>query len=170
MAYLFLVRRMKALAAVLFGLVVTSVHAQKITGAEIIEYGVLKKIKSEGLLDAPNTVAGKSNNDRSAARREHLQSKRIDRNYIRHLGKTPRRTQGSHDHGSFSLHSPQAHGPGIGHTREADEWESPRPIGTPRYVSYTFDHDWEIKPGNWTIQVLSDGKVIAEKTFDVIAP
>jgi len=28
---------MKALAAVLFGLVVTSVHAQKITGAEIIE-------------------------------------------------------------------------------------------------------------------------------------
>src|SRR4029077_8397160 len=53
---------MRTLAAILLVVTATSVQAQKVTGAEIIEYGVLKKIKSDGLLDAPETVAGKSNN------------------------------------------------------------------------------------------------------------
>src|ERR1022692_3180455 len=61
-ADLVLVRRMKALAAILFIVASTSVHAQRITGAEVVEYGILKKIKSEGLLEAPNTLTGKVNN------------------------------------------------------------------------------------------------------------
>jgi len=162
---------MKALAAVLFGLVVTSVHAQKITGAEIIEYGVLKKIKSEGLLDAPDTVAGKSNNVIVAQLVENTSrgNASIGTTFgilVKLLGEP----KGAMITAHFRCIHPKLTDPVSGHTREADEWESPRPIGTPRYVSYTFDHDWEIKPGNWTIQVLADGKVIAEKTFDVIAP
>ena len=162
---------MKALAAVLFGLVVTSVHAQKITGAEIIEYGVLKKIKSEGLLDAPDTVAGKSNNVIVAQLVENTSrgNASIGTTFgilVKLLGEP----KGAMITAHFRCIHPKLTDPVSGHTHDADEWESPRPIGTPRYVSYTFDHDWEIKPGNWTIQVLADGKVIAEKTFDVIAP
>jgi len=162
---------MKALAAVLFGLVVTSVHAQKIAGAEIIEYGVLKKIKSEGLLDAPNTVAGKSNNVIVAQLVEN--TSRVNASIGTTFGmlvKLLGEPKGAMITAHFRCIHPKLTEAVSGQTREADEWESPRPIGTPRYVSYTFDHDWEIKPGNWTIQVLSDGKVIAEKTFDVIAP
>ena len=95
---------MKALAAVLLGFVVTSVDAQKITGAEIIEYGVLKKIKPEGRLDVPNTVAGKSNNMIAAQLVEN--TSRVNASIGITFGilvKLPRRTGGSHDHGSFSL-------------------------------------------------------------------
>ena len=54
---------MTALVSGAAGLVVTScARAENHKHQQIIEHGVLKQIKSEGLLDAPNTVAGISNN------------------------------------------------------------------------------------------------------------
>jgi len=53
---------MKILAAIVLILASTSVYAQKVTGAEIVECGILKKIKSDGVLDAPNALTGKVNN------------------------------------------------------------------------------------------------------------
>jgi hypothetical protein len=38
------------------------------------------------------------------------------------------------------------------------------------YFCFSFDDKWEIAEGNWTIQVLHEGKVIAEKTFKIIVP
>lgn len=32
---------------------------------------------------------------------------------------------------------------------------------------YTFDHAWEMRPGEWTFQLLVDGRVAAAKTFVV---
>jgi hypothetical protein len=162
---------MKGLAAVLLGFVVTSVNAQKITGAEIIEYGVLQTIKSEGRLDAPNTVAGKSNNMIAAQLVEN--TSRVNASIgitfgilVKLLGEP----EGAMITAHFRCIHPKLTDPVSVYTAETDDWESPRPIGVARYVSYTFDHDWEIRPGKWTIQVLSDGKVLAEKTFDVLAP
>jgi len=36
--------------------------------------------------------------------------------------------------------------------------------------AYGFDYDWERAEGEWTFQVLHDGKVLAEKKFKVILP
>jgi hypothetical protein len=36
--------------------------------------------------------------------------------------------------------------------------------------AYGFDYDWERAEGEWTFQVLLDGKVLAEKKFKVILP
>ena len=38
------------------------------------------------------------------------------------------------------------------------------------YFCFSFDEKWEIAEGNWTIQVLHEGKVIAEKTFKIVVP
>jgi hypothetical protein len=162
---------MKAFAAMLLILGVTSVHAQKVTGAEIIEYGILKKIKSEGLLDAPNSLSGKTNN---VIVSQIVQSTTTIKASIgitfgmlvKLLGEPEGAIVTSH----FRCTHPSLTDPTSGRTGHTDDWESLRPIGTPRYVSYTFDRDWELVPGKWTIQVLSDGKVLAEKTFDVVAP
>ena len=162
---------MKALAAVLLILGATSVHGQKVTGAEIVEYGVLKKIKSEGTLDAPNTISGKANNMIVS---QLVQSTTTIKAavgttfgiLVKLLGEPEGALVTSH----FRCIHPKLTDPASGRSSETDDWESPRPIGTPRYVSYTFDRDWELAPGKWTIQVLFDGKILAEKTFEVIPP
>jgi hypothetical protein len=38
------------------------------------------------------------------------------------------------------------------------------------YFGFTFDYRWEIAEGEWTKQVVYNGKVLAEKKFKVIVP
>ena len=38
------------------------------------------------------------------------------------------------------------------------------------YFCFSFDDRWEIAEGTWTMQVLYQGKVIAEKSFKIIVP
>jgi hypothetical protein len=162
---------MKILAAIVLILASTSVYAQKVTGAEIVECGILKKIKSDGVLDAPNALTGKANN---VIVSQLVQSTTTIKASIGTIFGILVKLIGEPDGAIITSHfrciHPRLTDPVSGHTSETDDWESPRPIGIPRYVSYTFDHDWEFVPGKWTIQVLQDGKVLAEKAFDVVAP
>ncbi len=162
---------MKALAAVLLVLTSGSLHAQKVTGAEIVDYGMLKKIKSEGVLDAPDALTGKTNNVIASQLVQSTSTIKptVGATFgilVKLLGEPNGAVITSH----FRCIHPKLTDPVSGRSGESDDWESPRPIGAPRYVSYTFDHEWELVPGKWTIQVLYDGKIIAEKTFNVVAP
>src|SRR5690242_13253539 len=38
------------------------------------------------------------------------------------------------------------------------------------YFCFSFDDKWEIAEGTWTMQVIYDGKVIAEKSFKIVVP
>jgi hypothetical protein len=40
-------------------------------------------------------------------------------------------------------------------------------IGPGGYLSYSFDHDWEMVPGVWTLQIWNQGRMLAEQTFTV---
>jgi hypothetical protein len=40
-------------------------------------------------------------------------------------------------------------------------------IGIPRHSGYGFDHEWEVVPGKWTIELWYKGRKLAEKTFAV---
>jgi Domain of unknown function (DUF3859) len=161
---------MKALAAILLIVFSATVHAQSVTGAEIVDYGVIKKIISQGLLDAPNTLTGKTNN---AIVDELVQSTTTIKAsigttfgiFVKLLGELEGAVVTSH----FRCVHPKLIDPVSGHTGETDEWDGPLRIGVARYLSYTFDNEWELVPGKWTIQVLDSGKVLAEKTFEVIA-
>lgn len=41
---------------------------------------------------------------------------------------------------------------------------------SPILSGFSFTYDWEMVPGTWTFAVLSGGKVLAEKSFEVVAP
>ena len=170
MAELCLVRRMKALAAIVLILASTSVYAQKVTGAEIVECGILKKIKSDGVLDAPNALTGKVNN---VIVSQLVQSTTTIKASIGTTFGILVKLIGEPDGAIITSHfrciHPKLTDPVSGHTGETEEWEGPLRVGVARYVSYTFDNEWELVPGKWTIQVLDSGKILAEKTFEVIA-
>jgi hypothetical protein len=38
------------------------------------------------------------------------------------------------------------------------------------YFGFTFDHRWEIAEGEWTKQIVYQGRVLAEKKFKVVVP
>lgn len=38
------------------------------------------------------------------------------------------------------------------------------------YAGFTFDHGWEMRPGDWTFVVVADGAVVATKRFRVTLP
>lgn len=38
------------------------------------------------------------------------------------------------------------------------------------YFGFTFDHRWEIAEGEWTKQIVYQGRVLAEKKFKIIVP
>lgn len=38
------------------------------------------------------------------------------------------------------------------------------------HVGFTFDHDWELRPGDWTVAVYARGVPVATKRFHVVAP
>jgi len=40
-------------------------------------------------------------------------------------------------------------------------------IGAKGYADYAFDDTWELVPGKWVLQLLYEGKVMAEKSFTI---
>ena len=68
-----------------------------------------------------------------------------------------------------TIHPPLTN-PKTGKTMTVSEYDWPVTIRDNVYFGYTFDHGWEIAEGNWTKQILYNGRVIAEKTFKVVVP
>ena len=62
---------------------------------------------------------------------------------------------------------PQLTNPKTGKTFSSYKYQKKVKIGETRYMGYKFDHDWELVPGNWTLQVLYQGEVMVEKEFVV---
>lgn len=56
---------------------------------------------------------------------------------------------------------------GVSGTVEADDGLLD---GSPVLSGFSFTYDWEMVPGTWTFALLSGGKVLAEKSFEVVAP
>ncbi len=48
-----------------------------------------------------------------------------------------------------------------------DEWIAKNKIGSSNFSGWIFEYKWEIVPGEWTIQLLYDGEILAEKKFTV---
>lgn len=59
-------------------------------------------------------------------------------------------------------------GPG-GATGAEDDFASAVVFGQ-TYVGFTFEHDWELRPGPWTIAVSAGGAPVAVKRFEVVPP
>jgi hypothetical protein len=48
-----------------------------------------------------------------------------------------------------------------------DQWQNDMPLGRVQYNGWSFEKPWELVPGKWTIQIICNSRVIAEKSFVV---
>ena len=48
------------------------------------------------------------------------------------------------------------------------EYDRTDAIGPGGYLSYSFDHDWELVPGVWTFQIWNQGRMLVEEKFKVV--
>lgn len=64
-------------------------------------------------------------------------------------------------------HPPMTRPDGVSGTVEADDGLLD---GDPVLSGFSFTYDWEMVPGTWTFALLFGGKVMAEKSFEVVAP
>jgi hypothetical protein len=145
--------------------------AHEVTGAEIVEFGVFQKVASGGLLDAPKSWDSEANGVIEAKlvrSTTHIKAA-VGTSFGIRVNLTGEPKDAVVTCGFRWLHPKMTDVPS-GLSGEIDEWESQRRIGDPRYTGYTFDHQWELVPGKWTIQVLLGRKILAEKTFNVTVP
>ncbi len=57
--------------------------------------------------------------------------------------------------------------PANGKTFSSEESDSLTVVGGIRFEGYTFDWDWEVETGPWTVEIWHGGRKLAEKTFMV---
>lgn len=57
--------------------------------------------------------------------------------------------------------------PASGKTFSTSEFHSDAIVEEVTYRGYSFDHDWEVETGTWTLEVWHGGRKLAEKVFVV---
>jgi hypothetical protein len=67
-------------------------------------------------------------------------------------------------------HHPPLTNPKTGKTTTVSEYDWTAATQENTFFCFSFDAGWEIGEGTWTMQVLYEGKVIAEKKFKIIVP
>ncbi|HEY7608868.1 MAG TPA: DUF3859 domain-containing protein [Alphaproteobacteria bacterium] len=65
---------------------------------------------------------------------------------------------------------PRLTNPDTGKTMNYGEREQSVSSGGERYTGYSFDSSYEIAEGEWTFQIIYEGRVIGEQKFKVIVP
>lgn len=156
------------LALFLILLTARSAPAVEVTGAEIVEFGTFRKLAVSENSRAPKSLTGEIHAVREAVLDEsgtdiHASLGTSFGVRVKINGKPADAPVTC----TFRWAHPKMTDPGTGKVSETDEWEATATIGLAQYTGFTFDADWELVPGKWTLQLIYDGKVLAEKTFDL---
>lgn len=141
--------------------------ATEVRGIDVVEFGIFK-LDKVGERESKNTTSGSFN----VTKEERL---------IKGTDKVVA-TVGTHFGFRFKLNGlpegqkvllqgrvlhPQISNPETQKMSIIDSWEIEETIGHTNYIGWSFDHDWEIVPGKWTIQLFYGSKKLAEKIFKV---
>lgn len=163
-----LIARAPALATALF-LAAAGTAAATERGVEIVDYGIYNHTVT-AVIPEPKDVAGERTNVSNVRLREKTQV--IDAQRGRMFGFQFRVTDPALYGQRLVTRKivPKLTNPKTGRSATTVEGEL---IAGPETVflnAYGFDYDWERAEGEWTFQVLHEGKVLAEKKFKVILP
>lgn len=77
---------------------------------------------------------------------------------------------GNSVHALIQVAHPKIINPETKKPTEVEKWDVVKHIGWTGCSFWTFDHDWEIAPGQWQFRVIYDSKVLAERAFTVRRP
>jgi hypothetical protein len=81
---------------------------------------------------------------------------------------------GEPDGATVTLHevtifpAPGLTNPSTQQTKAKSEFDWTAILGKTTFKGYTFQHDWELVPGTWTLQVWYQGRELAEQSFNVV--
>jgi len=64
--------------------------------------------------------------------------------------------------------APGIRNPTTGQQMNQAEYDRAKTIGSSSYRDYGFDHDWEMVPGVWTLQIWYQDHMLAEQKFTVV--
>jgi hypothetical protein len=136
---------------------------------EIIDYGVYNHVVTE-VVPAPGEVAGERSLVANVTLRE--QTTLIDAQRGRMFGYRFRVTDPALLGRTLTTRKlvPRLTNPKTGESATVIEGEVTAQAGTLHLNAYGFDYDWERAEGEWTFQVLLDGKLLAEKKFKIVLP
>ena len=138
-------------------------------GIEIVDFGIYDHVVTE-VIPEPKDVAGERTTVANVRLREQTQV--IDAQRGRMFGFQFRVTDPAL-YGKVLVTRktfPKITNPKTGRSGTSVEGEVVAGPETHFLNGYGFDYDWERAEGEWTFQVLLDGKVLAEKKFKVILP
>lgn len=138
-------------------------------GIEIIDYGIYDHTVT-AVIPEPKDVAGERTTVANIRLREKTDL--IDAQRSRMFGFQFRVTDPRLYGKTLTTRKivPKLTNPKTGRSATVVEGEFVAGPGTVFLNAYGFDYDWERAEGEWTFQVLHEGKVLAEKKFKVILP
>ena len=158
-------------AALLLLLGAASASAQEATGVEVYEYGIYQRGEILGEFAPPN----KGYRHTAVSGMKHLETTRIIPGRLGVTFGVRYRIQGGL---GFMVplrvvlkFPPQGLlSPGFDEPLLVDETEMMRQLGGDDFSAHTFDYQWEIEPGIWTIEFWSGDTKLGEELFEVITP
>ena len=164
--------RVKPLVATVIAVTLMSCHSQRapLESVQIVEFGRFQENMSKGSRLAPDAVAGKSNVVVAATLLESTTD--IPATAGTSFGvrvKFVGAPAGLVVPCTAKCLHPKLTDPASGRSSKVEQWENFGTLGSDGYIGYSFDNEWELVPGQWTIQILVGSKVMAEKTFNVFA-
>jgi len=145
-------------------------RAAIVTGAEIIEYGIFDTVPI-GSRREPGVLSGQVHEIPIAKLKERtaIIPALLGTNFgitIKLIG----RPSGQQVNCWIRWSHPKVTNPETKESSERSEFPGRHPIGEAASTGFTFDHPWELVPGEWTVQIFWDWKLVAEKTFVVVLP
>ena len=161
---------MRTLSLLLAALVMTACYLQRTTidDLQVIEFGTFQKTDERGTMAASGSIQGQAHAVVDAV----LLEQTSDIHAMRGTSFGLRVSFSGHPSGATMpirakcLH-PKFTDPATGRSSEVEEWPGTGAMGRSGYVGYTFDNDWELVPGQWTIEVSVGSTFRVEKTFNV---
>ncbi len=164
-----LTRGLPVLATALFLAAAARPAAAAERGIEIVDYGIYDHTVT-AVVPEPKDVAGERTTVANVRLREKTQV--IDAQRGRMFGFQFRVTDPALYGKRLVTRKlvPRLTNPKTGRSATSVEGEVVAGPGTVFLNAYGFDYDWERAEGEWTFQVLHEGRVLAEKKFKVILP
>jgi hypothetical protein len=161
---------MRALSLLLVEFVMTACHGQRTTidDIQIVEFGTFQKTKERGTMAASGSIRGQAH----AVLHAVLLEQTTDIQARRGTSFGLRVSFSGNPSGATvpiiaKCFHPKVTDPATGRSSEVEEWPGFGVTGRSGYVGYTFDNDWELVPGQWTIKVSVGSTFRVEKTFHV---
>ena len=135
---------------------------------EVLEFGIFRKIVSGGDVRVPDTISGIRHEVPRVVLLESTTNipARIGTSFGFRVKVPAHLSEKNAAYTAQCIH-PQLTDPSSGRSGEIEQWNTPGFAGNVGYVGYTLDHEWELVPGSWTIQLFAGSKLVAERTFRV---